>query len=183
MRKIQLTHQEFFISYMNEANIMYENGDQFRFELDETLDRVETLTVKIMNVLLDNSHFIKTNALITKQFRLADYFNELYTFLTHRTKVSFTSSEYLILESETIDKIYLRAYFTLKEIKRLNNFKNYLDKNEFNPFLGPDYNYDVRVVKRASMNLLYMKLESQEKNFNEIDLNTVSLWDYRFGLR
>lgn len=175
MKKLKLDNEYFGFDYWHEASKLYENGDEFEFELNDSYDHAQKLTIELINLLLKKPEFIMKNALITKQFPLADYFIELHGFIKSRGE-----KHYLVLQSETYNKIYLRAYFTEKDLKRMEYFRSY-NEETFDPLLDPDINFDIRVVRRASMELLFKNLYSDMQEYKQLDLNKVCLWDYGFA--
>jgi hypothetical protein len=157
-----------------EMNKLYEANEEFQLTTSDSKNRNRTTLVDAMNLLLHNREFIKINALITKQESIIDYYEEFRKYIQH----TLSGIEFgLGLESNTINGIYLRAYFTKSELETMKAFRKY-DEDEFVKRI-PDFNYDIRVVRRASMDLLLSVLLSP-RNYKNLMLSRVCIWDYLF---
>lgn len=180
MKQVKL--QSFYISYKDEISQLYESGELFEIEIDSNFDKAQKATIEIINLLLKNPKFNEMNALITKQYKLSDYFFEVHYYLeTLFNNADLGKPFELSLESETIKGIYVRANFTEKDLRRMKYFRKEYDREDMMR-LGPDYNYDIRVIRRASIDLLYKKLYSGNKRYLDLDLSSMHLWDHMFGL-
>lgn len=177
MKNIILTKQYFEEFNNPEIKLMVDKKVDFQIVVNDELIRYQNLALKSINILLRHRSFIEKNSLFTRDYTFQNFFSELYKFYNYY----YSGKQFeLKLESETYKDIYLRAYFTERDISLMDNFRKY-DAEEF-MHLGPDYNYDIRVIRKAAMNLLLNKVESSSKVYTELDLNTIHLWDYKFGL-
>lgn len=180
MKKVKLN--SYNIAYKDEISLLYEKGEIFEIEIDSEYNLAQKATIEILNLLIKNPKFNEINSVITKQYKISDYFFEVSQYLETLIEYSDHGRSFeLALESETINGIYVRAYFTAKEIKRLPYFRSEYDREDIMS-LGPDFNYDIRVIRRAAIDLLYKKISSADTRYKDLDLSKVHLWDYRFGI-
>lgn len=180
MKKVKLN--SYHIAYKDEISLLYETGVIFDIEIDSIYNRTQKATIEILNLLIKNPIFNEINSVITKQYKISDYFFEINQYLETLIEYSDRGKSFeLALESETIDSISMRANFTAKEIKRLSYFRSEYDMENIMS-LGPDFNYDIRVIRRAAIDLLYKKISSSDTRYKDLDLSKVHIWDYRFGL-
>lgn len=163
---------------------LYESGQVFEIEVDPTYNEIQRKAIEIINLTLKNPIFVKNNSLITKQYRLNDYFFEVYNYVHNLINQHREDSEKfkLVLESETINKLYVRAYFTRSDLRMMSHFRTEYDAEELF-MMGPDFNYDIRIVRRAAIDLLFRVLYLQSTINGNIDLSNIYLWDYKFGMR
>lgn len=180
MNKVKLN--SFHIAYKDEISLLYEKGEIFEIEIDSEYNLAQKTTIEILNLLIKNPKFNEINSLITKQYKISDYFFEINQYLETLIEYSDRGKSFeLALESETIDGISMRANFTAEEIERLPYFRSEYDMENIMS-LGPDFDYDIRVIRRAAIDLLHKKFSSADTRYKDLNLSKAHIWDYRFNL-
>lgn len=178
MKKIVLSSNDFRIEPNGEVDEWFEQGELIEFEMNDKMTREQKLAIQCINELLNYPLFIKMNALITRNYKLSNYFYDLSIFV----EALFNSVPYkLILESETLHGIYVRAYLNKINLRMNPTLEETFNLESINA-LGRDQIYDVNVIRKASMDLLLKKITSAIRKYNELDLNRIYLWDFLFGL-
>jgi hypothetical protein len=171
-----LFEEEFLENVITDEVItMFENGETLQIKPIRELKEVEAIVIESLNLLLSQREFVKINNLITKQYSLRKYIRELSWFYESYLTVGFNFDK--VLESETLNGVYFRAYFSNKYVDD-RDIKDY-DLNN-NQLYGLDYNYDIRVVRRASMRFILDIIVN--KAYKDVNLRNLCIWDFKFGL-
>ena len=178
MKKVVLSIDDFRIIPNSEVEQWFEQGELIEFEMNDKMSREQKLAIQCINELLNYPLFIKMNALITRNYKLSHYFFDLSEFvMAHLNNEPFK----LILESETLQGVYVRAYLNRQDLRNNPTLEETF-KLERILALGPDQIYDVNVIRKASMELVLKKTTSAISKYEELDLNQIYLWDFLFGL-